>query len=32
MRMAPPEFLKEGDLLEMSITGLGTQRHTETAE
>ena len=32
MGMAPPEFLKEGDLVEMSITGLGTQRHTETAE
>ena len=27
MGMAPPEFLKTGDLLEMSITGLGTQRH-----
>jgi ureidoglycolate lyase len=27
MGMVPPEFLKAGDLLEMSITGLGTQRH-----
>jgi hypothetical protein len=28
----PPQFLKQGDLLEMSITGLGTQRHKVTAD
>jgi 2-keto-4-pentenoate hydratase/2-oxohepta-3-ene-1,7-dioic acid hydratase in catechol pathway len=28
MGRAPPEFLKPGDLVEMSITGLAAQRHT----
>jgi 2-keto-4-pentenoate hydratase/2-oxohepta-3-ene-1,7-dioic acid hydratase in catechol pathway len=28
MEVAPPEFLKPGDLVQMSITGFGAQRHT----
>jgi 2-keto-4-pentenoate hydratase/2-oxohepta-3-ene-1,7-dioic acid hydratase in catechol pathway len=32
MGMQPPQFLKDGDLLEMLISGPGTQRHYITAE
>jgi 2-keto-4-pentenoate hydratase/2-oxohepta-3-ene-1,7-dioic acid hydratase in catechol pathway len=28
MGMVPPEFLKPGDLVEMSIAGLAAQSHT----
>jgi 2-keto-4-pentenoate hydratase/2-oxohepta-3-ene-1,7-dioic acid hydratase in catechol pathway len=26
--MKPPRYLQPGDVVEMGITGLGTQRHT----
>jgi 2-keto-4-pentenoate hydratase/2-oxohepta-3-ene-1,7-dioic acid hydratase in catechol pathway len=26
--MNPPSYLKDGDIMELSITGLGTQRQT----
>jgi len=32
MGMRPPEFLKAGDVMELSIAGLGTQRHRVVAE